>query len=89
MMRIHRGAAAMAVVGRAGEALACAAHTKKSALSAATREGLIQEAVPGAKKRFVTLCGHHANVTSANRGIHQRTWPRYFGQHSGAALDAV
>jgi hypothetical protein len=79
----------MAVVGRAGEALARAARTEKSALSAATREGLIQEAVPGAKKRFVTLCGHHANVTSANRGIHQRTGPPNFGRPSGAALDAV
>jgi hypothetical protein len=89
MTRIRRDAAAMAVVGRAGEALARAARTEKSALSAATREGLIQEAVPGAKKRFVTLWGYHANVTSANRGIHQRTGPPNFGHRSGAALDAV
>jgi aldehyde:ferredoxin oxidoreductase len=57
MMRIHRGAAAMAVVGRAGEALTRAAHTEKSALSAATREGLIQEAVPGTKNDSLPYAG--------------------------------
>jgi len=84
-----RGDAAAMAVGRADEALTRAVHTKKSALSAATREGLIQEAVPGAQKQFVTLGGQHAKVTSANRGIHQRTWRLNFGQRSGIALDAV
>jgi hypothetical protein len=90
MTRIRRrSAAAMASIGCAGAALARAVHTEKSALSAATREGLIQEAVPGAQKQFVTLGGQHAKVTSANRGIRKKTWALNFGYGSGVAVDAV